>query len=133
MVHFRQSRRMSKTPTTKSNTSSQLRKRSQTSASTASIEPPRRRITLGSRLASSDQHNGSRASVATESRSELNPVQEDDDNLDHVIMAVDKIRKSTKSTLGCSYYVAREGVLRCMEDVDDLDDGLFNSCVSFQY
>lgn len=51
---------------------------------------------------------------------------EDDDNLDHVIMAVDK---TGKNNLGCSYYIAREGVLRCMEDVDDSEQGILDSRV----
>lgn len=38
-------------------------------------------------------------------------------------MAVDKSGK----TVGCSYYIAREGLLLCMEDVEDVDEGIINN------
>lgn len=45
---------------------------------------------------------------------------DEDDALDHIIMAVDK---TGKNTVGCSYYVAREGLLLCMEDIEDAEEG----------
>ena len=49
--------------------------------------------------------------------------EEEEDALDHIIMAVDK---TGKNTVGCSYYVAREGLLLCMEDIEGADEGTMN-------
>ena len=38
-------------------------------------------------------------------------------------MAVDK---AGKNTIGCSYYVARESLLLCMDDIEDADEGTIN-------
>lgn len=40
--------------------------------------------------------------------------EEDSELYDHVILAVDQVKK----TLGCSYYVAGDGRLFCMEDIE---------------
>lgn len=39
---------------------------------------------------------------------------EDSELYDHVIFAVDQVKK----TLGCAYYVAQNGRLSCMEDIE---------------
>lgn len=49
----------------------------------------------------------------------------DDDTYDHRILAFDKINRNT---VGCSYYVAQDGVLYCMEDVKDADKDIFDIC-----
>lgn len=41
-------------------------------------------------------------------------------------MAVDKIGKDT---IGCAYYVARDGVLRCMEDMHDVQESILDTCM----
>jgi len=38
-------------------------------------------------------------------------------------MALDK----SGNTVGCSYYIAREGLLLCMEDIEDTDEGTINN------
>lgn len=48
-----------------------------------------------------------------------------DDNLDHVVLAIDKSRKKT---IGCSYYVAEHGVLYVMEDIESADEDTVQSC-----
>ena len=44
--------------------------------------------------------------------------------LEHGIVAIDRLGKNT---IGCSYYVAREGVLFCMEDIEDADNEIINA------
>lgn len=48
-----------------------------------------------------------------------------DDSLDHVVLAIDKSRKNT---IGCSYYVAKHGVLYCMEDIESAGEDTVQSC-----
>lgn len=48
-----------------------------------------------------------------------------DDSLDHVVLA---INKNCKKTVGCSYYVARHGVLYVMEDIENAGDDTVHSC-----
>lgn len=38
-------------------------------------------------------------------------------------MALDK----SGNTVGCSYYIAREGLLLCMEDMENADEGTINN------
>lgn len=45
--------------------------------------------------------------------------EEENDELDHRIMALDK---TSRNTIGCAYYVAREGTLLCMEEMEDAED-----------
>lgn len=47
------------------------------------------------------------------------------DNLDHVVLAVEKTRKNI---IGASYYVAREGALHIMEDVDSAGEETVSLC-----
>lgn len=49
----------------------------------------------------------------------------DDDNLDHIILACDKSRKNT---IGCAYYVARDGILYCMQDITNAEGQVFEIC-----
>lgn len=51
-------------------------------------------------------------------------MHDDDDSLDHIIVALDK---TSRNTVGCSYYVARDGVLYCMEDITNAEDGVFET------
>lgn len=46
------------------------------------------------------------------------------------MLATDKNRKKT---VGCSYYVARHGVLYIMEDVENAKDDLIHSCEIYCY
>lgn len=50
---------------------------------------------------------------------------DDDDSLDHIILALDK---TSRNTIGCAYYVARDGVLYCMEDITSAEGGVLEIC-----
>lgn len=94
---------------------------------TPTRDPRRRRVTIASRPASVHSYRstdrGTTEPIATRGGPDA-VLEEQDDALDHIIMAVDK---TGKYTVGCSYYVAREGVLRCMEDIEDAEEGTVNS------
>lgn len=49
-----------------------------------------------------------------------------DDSLDHVVLAIDKNRRNT---VGSSYYVANDGVLYIMEDIDSAEEETANLCM----
>lgn len=52
-------------------------------------------------------------------------IDNDDDTRDNVIAAIDK---SGQNVVGCAVYYAREGLLRCMEDIKELGADLFEIC-----
>ena len=124
MASNRAMRNLSRTPSTYSTPT----KRALLAASTA--DPRRRRVTIASRPASAYPSQSTERGTPAGTPVPIAPrcvpeaaQDDDDDALDHIIMAVDK---TGKNTIGCSYYVAREGQLLCMEDVEDADEGVIN-------
>lgn len=72
----------------------------------------------------------SRASARSRDGTELVPGEDGtfgqfNDNLDHVVLAIDKTRKST---IGASYYITRDGALYIMEDLECADQEAVNLC-----
>ena len=57
-------------------------------------------------------------------RNELE-LDEEQGELEHRIMAIDK---SPKATIGCASYVAGNGKLLCMDDIENAEEGVFESC-----
>jgi len=117
-------RSLSRTPSTYSTPT----KRAQPAPFTP--DPRRRRVTIASRPASAYSYQSTNQRTPTGTPAPIAPRggpdvarEEEDDALDHVVMAVDKSGK----TVGCSYYIAREGLLLCMEDVEDVDEGIINN------
>lgn len=60
---------------------------------------------------------------------DFGPNDDDDDVQDSVIAVIDR---NGQNTVGCAVYHAREGLLRCMEDVKEIDGGLFDTRMNRQ-
>lgn len=54
------------------------------------------------------------APTADQLDAEVRAEEAEDESLDHVIMAIDN---RDRDTIGCAYYIARQQILMCMEDV----------------
>lgn len=79
-----------------------------------------------------DRYQRAGSSISVESHADIVPEQGDheslgrfNDSLDHVVLAIDKTRRNT---IGASYYVAGEGVLHIMEDIDCAENDTVNLC-----
>lgn len=73
------------------------------------------------------QRNPSGTPATIQPRARIAAEQEDgvdSDTLDHRILAVDR----GKATIGCSYYVAQQGDLFFMEDIDGPQDEIISGC-----